>query len=1464
MFLLSLLSLLLSLAALGMADGSRNDTGIPDVRCISAAESSSAVDFYVSPRGDDAASGRAASTPFATLHAASTALYAILVSTGMSACTLGESEKARAPRGGILFSPLRARACATRSNFSFSDQTRHVFSAQSPHHCHQQLNWSSGGNAEFRVHLSPETFVLDARGNTSSSDLAFFLTLDHIGQNSTNPWDRLTVSFLVAPAVFPEPPDAEMPKSATRSQDGRASFHCLTSAAHSTFSPVVTVSDLISDLHDVRVTMSGMNAVGCFTLALLDGVREANVTDATLSGGMGGVTMVDVDRGRIERVTARDINVFEGQNLFQPVLFVDTVTTLFLVDVNVFNCSMSGTALVDLHNILSVAATNLAMVNNTVDDNVINMSAAGTFSNVTLINNKVKGSMLVSVDTKFLEDAGPNIILNQELTLCNWTIEGNSATSGMMIIYPVSETSDGLAGLPDIRVYLTDSVFRDNHASSGATLEVHNAEFTMINCQFLENQRTRLGSGHTVEQIPIDLHLSAGASKIKQRVSGCNFVPETKDSGFKRKMTSIYVSRSASVLFSDCEFFIGGPFGLTITMVGASVVEFEHCAFLGQSTNPVDFFVSIILALDGTNPRITSCLFDVSIRGYNNKFDVGDAFSLITLGGTSDFTVVQSVFKLRHSLDNSNVPGYLLARGADQSRLLLSQCTIEADYAVGIFSPATDEFTGGFMLIYSTVTGHFSQNVIDVQRSNYNTVQASKFVNVTTDVNHGLQAALLRFSYGTLNVNTVTFENNNATGIRCDGGGTLTLDESNFLRTREVPGTGPHVSVGGCFVKSTGSTMCGSLVNAPQTTQVPQLVCERTSTLYGSLNVNNAQGPCIFKTRSTVELERDDANPTSLIACPTGYPSSNFTFRTGKEDTEFNITLESENGPVLMQVFVDGFPFDMVRIEHEYVFHLDSSDALWQNNHEYLFSLESPTDTPSPIVVGSAYVNASLDLGLTNATLTSSYLGLRWTESPITITVAVFDSLDQQMLARDMPNTMTLLYGKEAFDLDDPSFNCSASGKWTTVEPAYVDATVVFSLKTSESGKVHLVVCLDNVGASSLGSVHLFWHAWVYIWGAAFVLVVLLIVALLVRFRFQARLRAMEEIVEIQRIRLNDYEEWEQDFDDNALPVLKGGTFLNTGDTFDATTSLISSSLGEVPHFHLSEIRHLLTPATRISRGAEGEVFKCMWKSRIVAVKVVDNGRQTEAVRDNFLAEVTALFNAEHPNILKILAVCLERNSLAFISECMGRGSLFRVLHDRNEQGALSLHRRLDLATQAASGLDYLHSLDVPVAHRDVKSLNVLVGSDWTVRIADFGTARAAPKTLLSVDKNHVGTPGWMSPEVLRGDDVSAKSDVFSFGVVLWEILTGQVPWEGRKFVDIVRLVGIEGGRLDTGAISATQLRRLDGDSEATTTIRAVLAEYELLVDNCFLQQADQRPSFADIVLVLQDLCSRIAHLDNK
>ncbi|XP_020218062.1 serine/threonine-protein kinase STY46 isoform X3 [Cajanus cajan] len=201
-----------------------------------------------------------------------------------------------------------------------------------------------------------------------------------------------------------------------------------------------------------------------------------------------------------------------------------------------------------------------------------------------------------------------------------------------------------------------------------------------------------------------------------------------------------------------------------------------------------------------------------------------------------------------------------------------------------------------------------------------------------------------------------------------------------------------------------------------------------------------------------------------------------------------------------------------------------------------------------------------------------------------------------------------------------------------------------------------------------------------------------------------------------------------------------------------------------------------------IGQGSYAAVYHGIWNGSDVAVKVYFGNGYTENTLQDYRKEIDIMKRLRHPNVLLFMGAVYSQERLAIVTELLPRGSLFKNLHSNNQ--TLDIRRRLRMALDVARGMNYLHHRNPPIVHRDLKSSNLLVDKNWTVKVGDFGLSRLKDATLLTT-KSGRGTPQWMSPEVLRNEPSNEKSDVFSFGVILWELMTQSIPWKNLNSLQV-------------------------------------------------------------------------------
>ncbi|XP_039071901.1 serine/threonine-protein kinase CTR1-like isoform X2 [Hibiscus syriacus] len=258
----------------------------------------------------------------------------------------------------------------------------------------------------------------------------------------------------------------------------------------------------------------------------------------------------------------------------------------------------------------------------------------------------------------------------------------------------------------------------------------------------------------------------------------------------------------------------------------------------------------------------------------------------------------------------------------------------------------------------------------------------------------------------------------------------------------------------------------------------------------------------------------------------------------------------------------------------------------------------------------------------------------------------------------------------------------------------------------------------------------------------------------------------------------------------------------------------------------------------KVGAGSFGTVHRAEFRGCEVAVKILmEQDFHIERFRE-FLREVAIMKCLRHPNIVRFMGAVTQPPKLSIVTEYLSRGSMFRLLQMPDAWMVLNERVRLNMSLDVARGMNYLHQLKPPIVHRDLKSPNLLVDSNYTVKVCDFGLSRSKENTFLS-SKTAAGTPEWMAPEVLCDENSNEKSDVYSFGVVLWELMTLQQPWKQLNPPQVVAAVGFKGKRL-----------------EIPSNVNRVVAS---LIELCWAQEPSKRPPFSYVIECLQQVIENTA-----
>uniref|UniRef100_A0A0R0K2G7 non-specific serine/threonine protein kinase n=1 Tax=Glycine max TaxID=3847 RepID=A0A0R0K2G7_SOYBN len=192
----------------------------------------------------------------------------------------------------------------------------------------------------------------------------------------------------------------------------------------------------------------------------------------------------------------------------------------------------------------------------------------------------------------------------------------------------------------------------------------------------------------------------------------------------------------------------------------------------------------------------------------------------------------------------------------------------------------------------------------------------------------------------------------------------------------------------------------------------------------------------------------------------------------------------------------------------------------------------------------------------------------------------------------------------------------------------------------------------------------------------------------------------------------------------------------------------------------------------KIASGPFSDLYKGTFCNQDVAIKVLKHESLNDNMLREFAQEVYILSKIQHKNVVKFVGACTKPPNLYLVTEYMSGGSMFDFLH--KQKTVLALPSLLKVAIDVSEGMKYLHQNDI--IHRDLKAANLLIDENGVVKVSDFGVARVHDQS--GIMTAETGTYRWMAPEVIEHKPYDQKADVFSFGIVLWEMLTGKLPYE--------------------------------------------------------------------------------------
>lgn len=248
------------------------------------------------------------------------------------------------------------------------------------------------------------------------------------------------------------------------------------------------------------------------------------------------------------------------------------------------------------------------------------------------------------------------------------------------------------------------------------------------------------------------------------------------------------------------------------------------------------------------------------------------------------------------------------------------------------------------------------------------------------------------------------------------------------------------------------------------------------------------------------------------------------------------------------------------------------------------------------------------------------------------------------------------------------------------------------------------------------------------------------------------------------------------------------------------------------------------------AQGAFGKLYRGTYNGEDVAIKLLEkpesDAERAQLMEQQFQQEVMMLATLKHPNIVRFIGACRKPMVWCIVTEYAKGGSVRQFLN-RRQNRSVPLKLAVKQALDVARGMEYVHGLNL--IHRDLKSDNLLIAADKSIKIADFGVARIEVQTEGMTPET--GTYRWMAPEMIQHRQYTHKVDVYSFGIVLWELITGMLPFQNMAAVQAAFAVVNKGVR--------------------PTIPHDCLPALSHIMTLCWDPNPDVRPSFDEIVRML-------------
>uniref|UniRef100_A0A0D9WBG0 non-specific serine/threonine protein kinase n=1 Tax=Leersia perrieri TaxID=77586 RepID=A0A0D9WBG0_9ORYZ len=308
---------------------------------------------------------------------------------------------------------------------------------------------------------------------------------------------------------------------------------------------------------------------------------------------------------------------------------------------------------------------------------------------------------------------------------------------------------------------------------------------------------------------------------------------------------------------------------------------------------------------------------------------------------------------------------------------------------------------------------------------------------------------------------------------------------------------------------------------------------------------------------------------------------------------------------------------------------------------------------------------------------------------------------------------------------------------------------------------------------------------------------------------------------------------WNTEETDGLLQKLKEAEAHSNGSLSNPSNSSASDKVLELQEkIGDSEFdRSLLQIGEKIASGSSGDLYRGTYLGMDVAVKFLRSEHVNDSSKVEFLQEIMILKSVDHENVVQFYGACTKHRKYLIVTEYMSGGNLYDFLHKQNNM--LELPAVLRIAIGISKGMDYLHQNNI--IHRDLKTANLLIGPGQVVKIADFGVSRQRSQ---GGDMTaETGTYRWMAPEVINHKPYDHKADVFSFAIVLWELVTSKIPY--ANLTPLQAALGVrQGMRMEIPPWVHPRLSKL--------------------IERCWDENPHVRPFFSEITIELEDILRHV------